>query len=240
MTALFSLFLLALLYPSTYSFLLSWLPFLAILKIPLVSFSSVSGHICMRAHTHSVKVKNVILVLTVAIKGAPTKCAILSLYDYWPTACTKLCLWQSVLSPSLLSCVCARSRIMGKCEAECDGCVTLCWEMGNPWLSIVEWEPWWLHGIGVLTRLFISVGRFGVQCSAVTLKSPGTSNIIELQYVCIYGMWAREKERELISTFLSLMCFPDPYSQIFFSWCKSFASLLSKPAQPQSIGFTDW
>lgn len=82
MTALFSLFLLALLYPSTYSFLLSWLPFLAILKIPLVSFSSVSGHICMHAHTHSVKVKNVILVLTVAIKGAPTKCAILSLYDY--------------------------------------------------------------------------------------------------------------------------------------------------------------
>lgn len=83
-------------------------------------------------------------------------------------------------------------------------------------------------------------GQIWWQCSAVTLKSPGTSNIIELQCVCIYGMWAREKERELISTFLSLMCFPDPYSQIFFSWCNSFASLLSKPAQPQSIGFTDW
>lgn len=166
MTALFSLFLLALLYPSAYSFLLSWLPFLAILKIPLVSFSSVSGHICMHAHTHSVKVKNVILVLTVAIKGAPTKCAILSLYDYWPTACKKLCLWQSVPSPSLLSCICARSRIKGKCEAECEKrwlCDTLLGDvgMGNPWLSIVEWESWWLRGIGMLKCLFLSVGRFG-------------------------------------------------------------------------------
>lgn len=96
--------------------------------------------------------------------------------------------------------------------------------------------PWHWHA-----REFVYVrGQIWWQCSAVTLKSPGPSNIIELQCVCIYGMWAREKERELISTFLSLMCFPDPYSQIFFSWCNSFASLLSKPAQPQSIEFTDW
>lgn len=32
---------------------------------------------------------------------------------------------------------------------------------GNPWLSIVGWESWWLHGIGMLKCLFMSVGRFG-------------------------------------------------------------------------------
>lgn len=118
-TGLFSLFLRALLYPSIYSFLLSWLPFLAFLKIPLVSFSSVSGHICMHAHTHSIKVKNFILVLTVAIKGAPTKCCnpfIMRLPTHSMQA--TLPFGSSILSPSLLSCVCVKSRMERKCKTE--------------------------------------------------------------------------------------------------------------------------
>lgn len=113
-TALFSLLLRALSYPSIYSFLLSWLPFLAFFKIPLVSFLSVSGHICVHAHTHSIKVKNVRLVLTVAIKGAPTKC------------CTPFIIWLLTGSmraalpfgSSVLSCVCVRSRMERKCCTE--------------------------------------------------------------------------------------------------------------------------
>lgn len=110
---------LALFYPCSYSFLLSWLPFLAISKIPLVNFSSVSGHICIHAHTHSIKVKNSILVLTVAIKRAPTKCChplIIWLLTHSIQAALPLgfqfflpdCLWR----------VCVRSRMEGKCETE--------------------------------------------------------------------------------------------------------------------------
>lgn len=167
MTALFSLFLLALLYPSTYSFLLSWLPFLAILKIPLVSFSSVSGHICMHAHTPSVKVKSFILVLTVAIKGAPTKCCN-PLIIWLPTHSMQGALPLAIDSFSLAAFVCMRrEQDKGKLwNRMCERLVfvTLCWEVwrrGIPGFPLWSGEAWWPQGIGQLKSLFMSLDRFG-------------------------------------------------------------------------------
>lgn len=74
-------------------------------------------HACM--HTHSIKVKHFILVLTVAIKGAPTKCCnpfIIWLLPHSMRAA--LPFGSSLLSRSLLLHVCARSRVERKWETE--------------------------------------------------------------------------------------------------------------------------
>lgn len=169
---------------SFYLFLpsLSWLPFLAFLKIPLVSFSSDSGHIRMQAHTLTQsRWKISYWSWQLLKKGAPTKCCnpfIIRLLTHSTQAA--LPFGSSVLSPSLPF-VCMRKEQNGEniskrwLRESLQGDVGT----GNPWLSVVEWEAWWLQGIGQLKCLFMSVGRFGGHVQQLHEKAlHACSNII--------------------------------------------------------------
>lgn len=113
---------------------------------------------------------------------------------------------------------------------------------GNPWLSVVDPR---LHGSRGQASWSVCLclwarGEIQWPCSAATWKA--LDALMRRNYcACVFTrLRGSEEEREWISTFQA-PCVYSPSSQILrFSRRNSFASLPSKPAQPQSIDLADW